>query len=146
MIVVNGNEIKLEGSFGDLIKEVARAMHAIAKAVAKEIDSEDITYDDVIIQMLSDLATYKHFDTKNSVVPQEIELKFMKDLEKYRKEKGHSPSWVEYHSGNPFISKKKNPIQESLKDFIIDPRLKEEFNLDEFEKDLEKPKKKKKKK
>jgi len=145
MLQINGFEIKLEGTFGDLIKEAARLIHHLAQAIEKEIDSDDATYEEAIKMIISELALLKKFDfTETNVFSEELEIDFLKKLEEYRKAKGDSPEWIEYDSGNPFKKYSKNPIQESLKGFI-DPRFSEEIDINEMEVE-EKPKKKKKKK
>jgi len=125
MIHVDNHEIEMNGSFKRLLKEVAFALHTITNAVEQELD--DVEYEEVIAHFMAELVALKKFaPTNNNVVPEDLELDFFKQLEDYRSHHGNDPDWVEYNSGNPFKNKK-NPIQSSLKGFIMDPRAQEEF-------------------
>jgi len=138
MINATGSEVLLNGSFKDLISEAARILHALGNTADRELD--DVDYDEIIRHILIELAALKQFTGSNSI-PEELELEFFKQLEDYKREHGDDPDWIEFNSGNPFVAKK-NPIQTSLKGFIMDPRIQEEFDFSE--EDIEKPKKKKK--
>jgi hypothetical protein len=62
MINVNGIEIAIEGDFGTLIKEVARAAHAVSKAASDKFEKEtegEVNYDHIVEMILEDLAHLK---------------------------------------------------------------------------------------
>ena len=122
MIKANGLEILLNGTFKELISEAARILHALASTAEKEL--ENVGYDEIIQHILIDLSALKEL-SNNDVIPEQLELEFHEQLEKYKNENSDNPDWIEFNSGNPFTSKD-NPIQASLKGFIMDPRIQNE--------------------
>lgn len=145
MIKVKGPEIQLEGTFQDLLKEAARAVHAIAKAMENEL-SEEFEYDEAVEYLVEEIALLKKLDiSDDDLLPQEIEKEFFKQLDELRAEEGDSENWIEYTSGVTTIDTSvKNPIQSSLKGFHMDPRTSNTLDIDDL-RAIGKAKKKKKK-
>jgi hypothetical protein len=145
MIHIDGPEIKLEGNFSGLLKEISRALHAIATAMVKEIDDPEFEYDHAIEYVLNEIDMLKEFVGSNeALLPKDVLKAFFKKLEKYRIEKGDSPSWVEYSAGKEFNPNKKTTMKSMMKNFSIDPRTEDSLDINDL-KAIKKAKKKKKK-
>jgi hypothetical protein len=149
MIKINGIEIAMEGDFGTLIKEVARAAHAVARAASDKFEREtdgEVDYDHVVEMILEELAHLKRFDKSGSgmEMPDELEEDFYANLQKERQELKDAPSFIDFDTERPDPNAGRNIIQSAIKDVFLDHRT---DHLDEEDlKAIKKAKKKKKKK
>lgn len=125
MLRIQGPEIEMEGSFGDMITEVARLMHAIAKEAAVKFEEEtdgEVNYDHVVELILDELSKMKRFDENPDDIPQEILDEFLKEAVETRKEGNHSDSFIDYYTGKPNEGTGRSIIQSVIKDVFNDTR------------------------
>ncbi len=125
MLRIQGPEIEMEGSFGDMITEVARLMHAIAKEATTKFEEEtdgEVNYDHVVELILDELSKMKRFDENPDDIPQEILDEFLKEAVETRKEGNHSGSFIDYYTGKPDENTGRSIIQSVIKDVFNDTR------------------------
>jgi hypothetical protein len=127
MIRIDGIEIAMEGSFGTLIREAARAVHTVAKAASEKFkeDGDEVDYNMVVEYILEELSKLKAFDKDDDSVidlPKEIEEDFFKQLREVRESNGHKPNFIDYDTQKPDPNAGKKIIESAIKDVFLDPR------------------------
>jgi len=151
---VDGPEIRIEGTIGDLVADLARLTDAVMSAIDKNTDGE-IDYHTTMGYFLTQVAKmHKMSDATNdgNSFGYETELEFLQQVRDLRKENEGNPEWYEYDSGDqkPFGSSSSNDISTSnitggasLGKFAVDARANKEDILD-IKRIIEEKKKKRK--
>lgn len=136
MIKVDGIEIKMEGSFGELINEASRIMHAVAKAASDKFGEEtdgEVSYDHIVELMLEDLSKLKKFDTGDKVdLPNEIMDSFNAQLQEEQEFHKDNPSFVDFDTSRPSATAGKDIIQSVIKGVYNDPRSSDLIDIDDL--------------
>lgn len=125
MLKIQGPEIEMEGSFGDMINEVARLMHNIAKEAENQFkdDTEgEVNYDHIIGMILEELARMKAIDANPGDIPKEVMKDFYDELKTLREEESSSSSFIDFDSNRPTGNEARNIIQSAIKDVFTDTR------------------------
>jgi hypothetical protein len=148
MIKIKGIEVSMEGSFGTLIKESARAVHMVAKAASEKFkdEGEQVDYNTVVEHVLEELAKLKQFDQSDegTLIPEEMEIDFFDQLRDLRNKKGDDYGFIDYDTQRPEPDAGEKIIKSAIKDVFIDPRS-DTLDIEDI-KAIKKEKKKKKKK
>jgi len=151
MIKIDGVEIAMEGSFGTLIREAARAIHTVAKAASEKFKNdgeEEVDYNTVVEHVLEELATLKKFDVNGGSVemPDGVEDDFFIQLQNEREKNSDKESFIDYDTQRPDPDAATKIIKSVIKDVYIDPRS-ETLDIEDLKaiKKAEKKKKNKKK-
>lgn len=128
MIRIDGIEIKLEGSFKTLMEEVARAVHAVAKAASDEFEGPsegEVTYDHVMEMVLDDVMKYKKMDNGHLPgIPEEVIDEFYESLQDLRDSDNSNPreSFIDFDTSRPNKAKNRSMVQGIIKDVFTDER------------------------
>ena len=125
MLRINGPEIEMEGPFGDLINEVARLVHTVAKAASEQFEKEtegEINYDNIVELVLEELLRLKTFDANPDDIPEEIMEDFKNELKEVRGSENGSESFIDYDSAKPAADAGSKIIQSVIKGVFADTR------------------------
>jgi hypothetical protein len=98
---VEGPEIKIEGSIGDIVNDLARLTDAVLNAIEKNTNG-DVGYHETMAYMLNQVAKLKKLSDTTSdgnAFGYEAELEFLQELRDLRKKHEGNPDWYEYESG-----------------------------------------------
>jgi len=150
MLKIDGIEVRMEGPFSDLIKEVARLAHTISKTASEKFEEDtdgEVTYDHVVEMILEELAKLKRFDVEDIDLPEEISSDFNDMLHDERTRNKNKPSFIDYDTSRPEKDAGSKFIREVIKGVYRDPRM-DDFDQEDIDaiKALKISKKKKKKK
>jgi len=131
MIKIDGFEVAMEGSFGQLIKDAASAIHSVSKAASEKFKNEGgPSYDEVVEQILEELTNLKKYDIDGpSSFPVDAEKHFLRELKQLREEASEKglKSFLDFDTTRPDKDAAKKIIRSAIDDVYLDPRA----NLDQ---------------
>ncbi len=129
MIKLENGQMAMEGQLGDLIIEAARVVDAVAAAVTKKADQEEITYDFAVEAILKFVDQVSKINMEDNVWGYDDEIKFLQEARDLRHQNKDAVDFIDYDSGSAMptsLSKKKGKDKKNKEDKeVINPEIAE---------------------
>jgi hypothetical protein len=99
MLKIDHGQVQIEGALGDLVTEAATLLDGLAKAIEKNSDSDEVTYDAIIESVLVLLTKIKGVNPEDNLWDYDMEIEFSHEAEDLRGKFGADSDFVDIQQG-----------------------------------------------